>query len=169
MPALSNLCLTNTRRRPRLLFVSEALTLAQVVRLASLAARLDPVRYEVHFACGPTDEVALLESGLEPLPLFTIDRQRALKKIDRGERLYERSVIERYVDEELMLFERIQPDLVIGDFRLSLAVSARLHGIPFATLINAYMSPFAVRESFPIPDHPIVSFLGVQRAAQYWP
>lgn len=156
-------------RRARVLFVAEALTLAQVVRLASLAERLDRGRYEVHFACGPIDGVALAGSGLEPLPLFTIDRQRALKRIDRGERLYETGVLERYVDEELALFDRVRPDLVVGDFRLSLAVSARLRGIPFATLINAYMSPFAVRDGFPVPDHPIVSLLGVERAARYWP
>ena len=140
-----------------------------MVRLAALAARLDRKRYDVHFACGPFDDVALLGSGLEPLPLFTIDRERALAKLDRGERLYETTVLERYVDEELELFDRIRPDLVIGDFRLSLAVSARLRRIPLATLINAYMSPFAERESFPVPDHPIVSLLGAQRAARYWP
>jgi len=156
-------------RRPRLLFVSEAITLAQVVRLAALATRLDRKRYEVHFACGPCDEIALLGSGLEPLPLFTIDRRRALEKIDSGKRLYETNVLARYVDDELALFDRVRPDLVIGDFRLSLAVSARLRGIPFAALINAYMSPFAVRDSFPIPDHPLVSLLGVERAARYWP
>jgi len=149
--------------------VSEAITLAQVVRLESLAARVDRKRYDVHFACGPVDDVALLGSGLDRIPLFTIDRQRALKKLDRGERLYETSVLERYVEEELALFDRIQPDVVIGDLRLSLAVSARLRGIPFATLINAYMSPFAARESLPIPDHPIVSLLGAERAARYWP
>lgn len=149
--------------------MTEAITLAQVVRLAALAAELDQERYEVHFACGPFDDVALQGSRLVPLPLFTIDRQRALKRIERGERLYETSVLERYVDEELLLFDRVKPDLVVGDFRLSLAVSARLRGIPYATLINAYMSPFAVRDSFPIPDHPIVSLLGVARAARYWP
>ena len=153
----------------RVLFVAEALTLAQVVRLAALAGQLDRERYEVHFACGPIDSVALAGSGLESLPLFTVDRQRALKRIDRGERIYETAVLERYVDEELLLFDRVKPDIVIGDFRLSLAVSARLHGIPFATLINAYMSPYAVRERFPVPDHPIVSMLGHERAARYWP
>lgn len=152
-----------------MLFVAEAVSLSQVVRLASLAARLDRTRYEVHFASGPFDDVAFAGSHLEPLPLFTIDRHRALKKIDRGERLYETSVLERYVDEELALFDRVRPDLVVGDFRLSLAVSARLRGIPFATLINAYMSPFAVRDAFPVPDHPIVSLLGLARAARYWP
>jgi UDP:flavonoid glycosyltransferase YjiC (YdhE family) len=166
---MSNLCIDRSVRRPRVLFVAEAVTLAQVVRLAALARGLDRTRFEVHFACGAFDDVALEGSGLEPLPLFTIDRQRALKRIDRGERLYETAVLERYVDEELALFDRVRPDLVVGDFRLSLAVSARLRHIPFAVLINAYMSPFAVRDSFPVPDHPIVSLLGLERATRYWP
>jgi UDP:flavonoid glycosyltransferase YjiC (YdhE family) len=166
---MSKNCQISSDRRPRVLFVAEALTLAQVVRLASLAERLDRSRYEVHFACGPFDSVALAGSGLVPIPLATIDREKALKKIDRGERLYERAVLDRYVEEDLALFDRIEPDIVIGDLRVSLSVSARIRGIPFATLINAYMSPFAVRDEFPVPDHPIVSLLGLERARRYWP
>jgi UDP:flavonoid glycosyltransferase YjiC (YdhE family) len=156
-------------RRRRVLFVAEAVTLSQVVRLAALAARLDRTRYEVHFACGAFDDLAFEGTGIEALPLFTIERNRALKKIERGERLYEASVLERYVEEELALFERVRPDLVIGDFRLSLAVSARRSLVPYANLINAYFSPFAVRDAMPVPDHPIVSLLGLKRATQYWP
>jgi UDP:flavonoid glycosyltransferase YjiC (YdhE family) len=149
--------------------VAEALTLAQVVRLVALARNVRRDRYEVHFACGAFDEVAFAGSGLKPLPLFTIDRARALARIDRGERLYEASTLERYVEEEIELLDRVRPDLVVGDFRLSLAVSTRLRRVPYASLINAYFSPFAVRHSFPVPDHPLVSLLGVKRAAQYWP
>ena len=36
--------------RRRILFVAEAVTLAQVVRLVTLARALDPARYDVHFA-----------------------------------------------------------------------------------------------------------------------
>jgi hypothetical protein len=39
------------------LFVSEAVTLAQVVRLATLARVLDPARFEVHFAAAHFDEL----------------------------------------------------------------------------------------------------------------
>lgn len=166
---MSKLCLTTRPRRPRILFVVEAITLSQVVRLLTLAERLDRARYDVFFASGPFDDVAFAGASLEPLPLFTIDRQRALKKIDRGDRLYETSVLRRYVDEELALFDRVRPDFVVGDLRLSLAVSTRRFGVKFATLINAYFSPFGVRDSFPVPEHPIVSLLGVKRATQYWP
>jgi UDP:flavonoid glycosyltransferase YjiC (YdhE family) len=156
-------------RRKRILFLAEALTLAQVVRLLALARRLDPERYEVHFACGPFDAIAFEGTGITPIPLFTVDRAAALKKIDRGDRLYEKDVLGRYVEDELALFDRLKPDLVVGDFRLSLAVSAPRAGIPHATLINAYFSPYAEHAGFPVPDHPLVSLLGAKRAAEYFP
>ena len=156
-------------RRPRVLFVAEAITLAQVVRLVTLARGLDPARYDVSFASAPFDPVAFSGTSLEPIPLVTVDRKNVLKKIERGERIYEKDVLTKYVEAELELFERVEPDFVVGDFRLSLAVSARRAGIPHASLINAYFSAFAERDGFPVPDHPIVSLLGAKRAAEYFP
>jgi UDP:flavonoid glycosyltransferase YjiC (YdhE family) len=160
---------TESETRKRVLFVAEAITLAQVVRLVTLAQSLDPARYDVRFACGEFEPIAFLGTKLQPIPIFTIDRVKALRQVERGERIYEKDVLVRYVEDELALFERVQPDLVIGDFRLSLAISARRAGIPLASLINAYFSPHAVRDGFPLPDHPLVSLLGAERAARYFP
>jgi UDP:flavonoid glycosyltransferase YjiC (YdhE family) len=157
------------RSRRRVLFVAEALTLAQVVRLVSLSRALDPERYEVFFACGAFDPIAFEGTALEPISIVTVDRDAAMKRVDRGERLYEKEVLGRYVEEELRLFDSVKPDLVVGDFRLSLPISASHAGIPCASLINAYLSPFAVRDGFPVPDHPIVAVVGHARAARYFP
>ena len=46
--------------------------------------------------------------------------------------------------DDLELIRRIEPDVVVGDFRLSLAVSAPMAGVPYIALANAYWSPFAV-------------------------
>ncbi len=155
--------------RRRLLFIAENVSLSQVVRLASLARRLDPERYEVHFACNEFDPLVFSGARFQYWPLFTIERDAALQRIARGQRLYETRVLGRYVSEELALIERIAPDLVIGDFRLSLAVSTAVAGVRLATLINAYWSPYALRDAFPLPDHPIVDMLGVERATRYFP
>ena len=52
----------------RILFVAEALTLAQVVRLLELARGVDRERYDVHFACRDFPELLFgdtdFESGL---------------------------------------------------------------------------------------------------------
>jgi UDP:flavonoid glycosyltransferase YjiC (YdhE family) len=149
--------------------VAEALTLAQVVRLVTLARSLDRARYEVHFACGEFDPVAFSGTDLRPIPLLTVPREAALRKVDRGERLYEVGTLERYVEEELRLFETVEPDFVVSDFRLSLPISAAKAGVRHAALINAYFSPYAERDGFPVPEHPLVSLLGYQRAARYFP
>lgn len=58
---------------------------------------------------------------------------------------------------------------MVGDFRLSLSTSAEVCHVPSAVLINAYWSPFAVRERFPVPDHPIIKVLGERLTEQYFP
>jgi UDP:flavonoid glycosyltransferase YjiC (YdhE family) len=63
----------------------------------------------------------------------------------------------------------VRPDLIVADLRWSLAVSAPLAKVPLASLINAYWSPFAERDGFPMPDHPVVRWLGESRASRYFP
>lgn len=153
----------------RILFITENITLAQVVRLLALARRLPGERYEVHFACGDCEPWLFSGTSFERWHLPTVDGSTALAALARGDRLYDAATLERYVRDELRLFEAVRPDLVVGDFRLSLAISARLAGIPCASLINAYWSPFAQRERFPLPDHPLVRLVGVERAERYFP
>lgn len=151
----------------RVLFVAEALTLAQVVRLMSLARGLERASYEVHFACRDFPELVFDTLECERHPLFTIDKDFGLSRVEKGQRIYDAPTLVRYVESELDVFSRVRPDLVVGDFRLSLSVSTAQYKVPLATLINAYWSPYAVRDVFPVPDHPIVSLVGPERAARY--
>ncbi len=155
--------------RRRVLFVTENITLAQVVRLASLAAKLPPERYEVHFACSDFDPLVFGGMQVQKWPLYTIDKEQGFKALAKGERLYDVKTLERYVADELRIIDEVRPDVVIGDFRLSLAVSAPKRGVHVASLINAYWSPYAVREKWPVPDHPIVRLVGIERAEKYFP
>jgi UDP:flavonoid glycosyltransferase YjiC (YdhE family) len=153
----------------RLLFVAERVTLAQVVRLVTLARALDRERYEVHFACSRFDELCFSGTDFVRHEIFSLSEADLFRSIERGKRLYDESTLERYVFEERALLERVRPELVIGDLRWSLAVSAPSAGVPHAAVINAYMSPFAVRDAMPMPDHPIVAILGVRLAERYFP
>jgi UDP:flavonoid glycosyltransferase YjiC (YdhE family) len=154
--------------RRRVLFCSEDVTLAQVVRLSELARRLAPDDYEVHFACAGFDEMVFAGARFHRHPLRTIDRAVAMRALARGQRLYERSVLEAYVEEERVLLDEVRPDVVVGDFRLSLSVSTALAKVPYLSLINAYWSPHAVRSEWPLPDHPIVDLLGDDMAGRYY-
>jgi len=155
--------------RPRILFVSEAVTLAQVVRLATLAGAVDTMRYEVHFASARFDELVFGGSSFFRHPIPSLDPALVEARVARGRRIYGKATLARYVAADRALLAALKPALVVGDFRLSLAVAAPLEGVPHASLINAYWSPRAVRAGWPMPDHPIVRLLGVDRAAAHFP
>lgn len=153
----------------RILFVAEAVTLAQVVRLVTLARALPAGQYELHFASARFDPVVFEGTQLRQHPLRSRSPEQVERAIAWGSRIYSRRVLGRYVEDDLRLIDRVQPDLIVGDLRWSLLVSAPLRRVPHAALVNAYWSPWALREGFPLPDHPIVRLLGEQLAAQYFP
>lgn len=156
--------------RRRVLFVAEAVTLAQVVRLVELARALDRDAYEVHFASARFDPLvfrsddAFVRHEIRSLDPADVDRAVAA-----GKRLYDRATLERYLIDDQRVIDAVRPALVVGDLRLSLGIAAPKAGVPYAALINAYWSPHAVRDGFPLPDHPIVRLLGVEMAAKYFP
>jgi UDP:flavonoid glycosyltransferase YjiC (YdhE family) len=157
------------RAKARVLFVAENVTLAQVVRLATLARALDPEAYEVHFACSEFSELVFGGAPFVRHPLESLEPRAAARRLDAGGRLYEKSVLLRYIEAERRLIETVRPALVVGDFRWSLPTSAELCGIPSAVLINAYWSPYAQRARFPVPDHPILGWLGETLTEEYFP
>ena len=82
----------------------------------------------------------------------------------KGKPLYSADTLRAYVKEDLDLIERYRPDVVVGDFRISLSVSARVAGVPYLTISNSYWSPYADL-SYPVPELPIVDLLGPRVAA----
>lgn len=111
--------------RKRILLVAEAVTLAHVGRPLALAAALDPTRYELHLACAPGHEVFLRDSGLTHWTIHSISSAPFLAALAAGEAVYDLATLRRYVEQDLHLPGTVHPDLVLGDFRLSLSVSAR--------------------------------------------
>lgn len=153
----------------KLLFVSENVTLAQVVRLFVLARGAALAGHDVHFACASFDERIFAGAPLSRWKIKSISRETVDARIASGGRIHELDELAAYVDEELRLMREVKPDLVIGDLRPSLSISAPLARVRQATLINAYWSPHAVRARFPLPDHPIVRAVGIERAEKYFP
>lgn len=128
------------RRIPRVLFVGESICLAHVGRPALLARWAREAGYEVAFACGPKFAHVARGEGLEPIPLLTVDDEH-LRRMARGQFFYSDETLEAYVAAERKLLREIRPDLVVGDWRLTLSVSARLEGVPMLSLVNAQWSP----------------------------
>ncbi len=147
------------KNRPRILFVAEAVTLAHVVRPRVLADALNSERYEVHFATDPRYNRLFPDGGHNQYSIESITSQQFLDALRNGKPVYEKNTLISYVEDDLKLLIHIKPDLVVGDFRLSLAVSAELAGIPYANIINAYWSPHT-RLQFTVPELPFVRFTG---------
>lgn len=149
----------------RVLFFAEAVTLAHVARPMALAQGLAPAAYETVIACHSRYRSFLEDGPWESAPLASISSQQFLRALARGSPLYDATTLREYVSEDLKLIERVKPDLIVGDFRLSLSVSARLARVPYAAISNAYWSPYYARHGFPLPVLPMTRFLPLPLAS----
>jgi UDP:flavonoid glycosyltransferase YjiC (YdhE family) len=147
----------------RILFVAEAVTLAHVARPLALSSALENSGCELSFACDPHTHWLLKDFGGSVHALNSIDSAHFLQTLAQGRPLYDVETLDRYVADDLNLLGRIRPDLVVGDFRLSLSISARLASVPYMTISNAYWSPY-VRQGYPLPEHPLTQRFGLKIA-----
>ena len=149
----------------RILFFAEAVTLAHVARPVALAMTLDRTKFEPVIACAPRYERFAASGPWQTLPLDSIGSQEFAIALAKGRPLYDAPTLRRYVKEDLEHISRIKPDMIVGDFRLSLSVSARLVGIPYISVINAYWSPYYLEGRFPLPVLPITRLMPLPLAA----
>lgn len=145
--------------KKRILFIPEAVTYAHVGRLLALAGSLNPQNYEAVFASGPQYQRLIEKAGFKFYPIPTISSEEFLYCLDRIRFPYTYQELKEYVEAELGLFKELSPDLIVGDFRLSLGISCDCSGIPYANLVNAYWSPY-YKKRFSLPDYPIKRILG---------
>jgi UDP:flavonoid glycosyltransferase YjiC (YdhE family) len=135
------------------LFIGEAVSLAHVTRPLVLAKSLDAQEYEIHFACDPRYESLVgAVPHIQYWPIRSIPSKTFVKAADRGGLVLQEKDIESYVIQELALFRKIHPFLVINDFRFSVSISAELSQITYATLANVHWSPYRILGFDPTPE-----------------
>lgn len=147
----------------RVLFFAEDVTLAHIARPLALARALDASRFSVTLASGTRYERFIRAAGLEHRPITSVSGQAFLRALATGRPLYSVATLTDYVREDLQVIAETAPDVIVGDFRLSLSVSARRAGVPYVAVSNAYWSPFATPQ-FCIPSHPAARLFGVRAA-----
>ena len=150
--------------RIRVLLVAEAVTLAHVARPVALGMALDPGRYDISLACDPRYSHFISNPQWTYRPLHSISSQQFLQALATGSPVYNAKTLRSYVKDDISLIEALKPDLIVGDFRLSLSVSARLAGIPYMTISNGYWSPYSARRDFPLPVLPMTKFMPIPMA-----
>ena len=127
--------------RPKVLFFAEGATLAHVTRPWVLAGSLDPAQFDVTLARPRAFQWLTADATCNIVELECQDATAFARRLDRGMPLYDYPTLAGYVATDLALIDSIKPNVIVGDFRLSLSVSARLRSVPFITICDAYWSP----------------------------
>ena len=139
-------------RPRRVLFFGEAVTLAHVARTLVLGESLLP-DHEVTLALAPDAHRYVPPDRFRVARLDSIPASRFIDALAKGRPLYDEATLLRYVQDDLRLIDSVRPDLVVGDFRISLSASARLRQVPYLAVANAYWSPWYERPP-PLPVLP---------------
>jgi UDP:flavonoid glycosyltransferase YjiC (YdhE family) len=146
--------------KPRVLFIGEAIALSHVARPALLAAHLSERGWDVCFACDPRYNRLLPPSSFPRVDLDSLPNSTVLRRLHLNEPMFDVDTLERYIRVDLDLLRWFQPDIVVGDWRLSLIVSSRLAAVPFLNIVDAHWSPW-VDTRFEPADSPISRLIGV--------
>lgn len=145
--------------KKRVLFMVETVTLAHIARSSTLALSLDPSKFEVIFAYGEASPLVL--SKLSDFKLCTlrscVRSKDFLAALNKGKVPYDLNRVKDQVEEDLRLMRELNPDLVVGDFRLTLAISARVLKIPYINISN---STWTHQVATQVPDISLVRIFG---------
>ena len=123
------------------LIFAEAASFAHVARSVTLKNELEKIGCEVTIARDDRYDHLLRMEDRKHRSLSSLSSSTFLARIGKLRFPYTSAELTHYVHDELRLLDEIRPDLVIGDFRLTLAISARLKGVPYASLANGYWLP----------------------------
>lgn len=146
--------------KPHILLIGEAVTLTHVVRPTLLADALHAAGYPVTLACDPRFNALLGPRSYRVLPLKSvIDAAGSTDLLKQNRPLFDVETFKAYVREDMRLLRLVQPHLVVGDMRQSLAISARQMQVPYVNIINAHWSPWS-DEPFSLVDHPLYRVMG---------
>lgn len=148
-------------RRKVVLLVAEAVTLAHYGRIAMLSRALPSSQYRVIVAADPRYRALDEIPGVEFHPIRSIPSSQFSHALEQGAPLYDANTLMHYVEDDLTLIDAVNPDLIVGDFRLSLAISAPLRKVPYASVVNAYWSPYA-DIAYPVPELPFTRITGLK-------
>ena len=120
----------------------EATILAHVSRTLTVANALDHDAFEIAFAAQGPHAAWLEKAGYTIHPVHTRPREELLARLRTGGSAFDADTLRKYVEDERRVLEKVRPDVVVGDFRPSLSISATLAGIPYVCITNAVWSKY---------------------------
>ncbi len=128
----------------KLLFIVEAITLAQIVRLYSLAKVAATAGHVVVFAVNFKNarrwqlDFSTSSDSIAFFDVHTVSHEAYVRSNYWGTPLYTDNDIYNYFESDARLVNLVKPDLIIHDLRLTASTIGTRFDIPVANLINAY-------------------------------
>jgi UDP:flavonoid glycosyltransferase YjiC (YdhE family) len=144
--------------RKRILFLAEGATMAHFVRPLALAQSLATSEYDICFYAPAAYARYLCGTNFTTGTLETLPNEQFVENLAKGAPMYPLDTLRGYVRQDREIIQRIKPDLVVGDLRLSLPISARLEKTRFALIMNAYWSPYTKKRRI-LPQIPLTAHI----------
>jgi UDP:flavonoid glycosyltransferase YjiC (YdhE family) len=129
---------TNSKTHERILAIPGAIGLSHLTRLLLIARSLRESEAKVAFAF--KEKEGLLErNGFE---VFTVPDVEVRDFSSNVFAEYSETFVEQMVEAELKAIEAFRPDAIVGDLRMTAAISSRVAGVPYISVVNAYMTDY---------------------------
>ncbi|MBY0412889.1 MAG: hypothetical protein K2Q18_01925 [Bdellovibrionales bacterium] len=140
--------------KKKILFLVENVTTAHFARSIYLANAFPEVTYDIYFASNSYEK--LMVHATRKINFLTLSFHCDKAHFDNSVNNWNSPLSEDYfrkaIASDLVLIDEVKPSLVIGDFRLSLLVSAKKMNIPYLNLSNVCWDP-DLKLPLKIPHH----------------
>lgn len=124
--------------KKKVLVIADGNFLAHTSRSLEVAKLLRQLGIDVVFAAEGQYTKLVREKGFQIFPIITLNPEYGLAVSRRGRvNHYDYDLTKRCVEEELKLFDKVKPDLVLADWRIPTSTSCDLACIPLAVILNA--------------------------------
>ena len=141
------------------LFLASALGISHLNRLVLIAQELQRQGAEIAFAFKEHNQI-LKHYNFQFFPISDAVITDFSSNIFAA---YTPALIEQCVKDELKVIETFKPDAIVGDFRLTAAISSKVAKIPYISVVNGYMTDYFDPVDVMIPkdtrpfDHKVAS------------
>lgn len=126
--------------KKKVVFICNNVTLAHPVRTILLASSLDRSLYDVVVYMNDAYQ-NLRPICLAPVkPISSMEPAVFLDRLGRLAPVFDCGTVENFIHDECKILEEERPDLVVGDFRVTLQISARKYRVPYLNITNAVWS-----------------------------
>ncbi|OGG31564.1 hypothetical protein A3I51_02550 [Candidatus Gottesmanbacteria bacterium RIFCSPLOWO2_02_FULL_38_8] len=136
----------------KVLFMPNGIGLAHVGRLVSIAKELKRYKVEIMFGGGSEAIVLIRREGFRFHKISEFSREIYDEKIKNNNWfIYNRHNFLQFLKDELALYRKVKPDLIVYDTKPTVRVSSKISGIPAVSITNVDATGYYDYEKIAFP------------------